>query len=174
MFAIIDLKTKEIVATDVALPCRHRLPDGGTTIFTDIGQTAPAHAPRYQVIATREAVERPAYPVIETHVERALVGDEVVVTRTFAPDLAAFQQAVENHIDATASSRSYSGTVSLASYVTSTVPGWKAEAEAFVTWRDAVWVYALTELEKAQQGARPIPTLDEFITELPVMEWPAQ
>lgn len=89
------------------------------------------------------------------------------------PTLAAVQAAIERHVDAIAAPRNYSSAVSLASYVTSTVPIWQAEAQAFVAWRDAVWVYALAELAKVQGGERVAPaTTADFVAELPAIEWP--
>lgn len=172
MVAIVDLKDKSIAESSVSLPFRMKLPDGGVTEFRELGQTEPAHAPRFQVMATREADARPVYPVIETGVERTVGRDEVVVTRTFAPDQTAFQRALEAHVEAVAAQRSYSSAVSLASYVASTVPLWKAEAEAFVAWRDQVWAYALAELAKAVEGKRSVPALAAFIAELPAITWP--
>lgn len=53
------------------------------------------------------------------------------------------------------------------------VDEWKAEAEAFVAWRDAVWAYALQELARVVDGEREPPTIDGFIGELPKINWPA-
>lgn len=98
------------------------------------------------------------------------------------PDVIAFQNppltvddysaAIEAHVDEVARERRYSGAVSLASYVNSTVPQWSAEAITFVAWRDTVWLYAYAELEKVQNGQRPQPTIEDFIAELAPIEWP--
>lgn len=135
-------------------------------------------------------------PVVDQ--EAVLDGEEVVTPATFLPGwyvnvlvpepadvidpeppvdtpltAAHFQAAIERHVDNVAKERSYSSAVSLASYVVSTVPTWKAEADAFVAWRDAVLVYALTELGKVQVGVRPAPeSTGAFVNELPVMVWP--
>lgn len=172
MFAIIDLKDKSIAEASVSLPFRMKLPDGGVTEFREVGQTEPAHAPRFVVMATRETAEKPVYPSIETSVERTVGRDEVVVRRTFAPDQSAFQRAIEAHVDAVAAQRGYSSAVSLASYDASTIDLWRAEAESFIAWRDAVWTYALAELAKAVEGKRSIPAVSAFIAELPAMTWP--
>lgn len=83
-----------------------------------------------------------------------------------------FRMAIQNHVDQTARSRRYDGGFALASYVSSTIPQWSTEAQIFVAWRDAVWVYAYTELDKVLGGERSMPTVDEFISELPAIEWP--
>lgn len=83
-----------------------------------------------------------------------------------------YLMSVQRHIDEVARSRQYNDGNSCASYVNSTNPVWVAEATAFVAWRDAVWAYAFAELEKVQKGERKQPTVEEFIAELPVIEWP--
>lgn len=89
------------------------------------------------------------------------------------PTEAEFAAAIQAHIDAVARSKNYADGFALASYVNSTVPGWASEAQAFVVWRDQVWVYAYTELAKVQAGARPRPTIKDLIAELPAITWPA-
>lgn len=84
-----------------------------------------------------------------------------------------YSDAIQAHVDAAARSHSYADAESLASYVSSTVPGWAAEAQAFVAWRDAVWVHAHTELARVLAGERAQPTVMSLIAELPAIEWPA-
>ncbi len=84
-----------------------------------------------------------------------------------------FRAAIQAHVDEAARGRSYDSGNSLASYVASTNAGWAAEAQAFVAWRDAVWLYAYAELDKVMNGARAVPAVEAFIGELPVIEWPA-
>ena len=83
-----------------------------------------------------------------------------------------FRAAIQAHVDATAQSRNYDDGNSLASYVASTNEPWASEAQAFVAWRDQVWVYAYAELDKVEAGEREVPTVEAFIVELPVMAWP--
>lgn len=87
--------------------------------------------------------------------------------------MARFESAIQGHIDTIAQSRRYRDGFALAGYVASAVPQYAAEAAAFVAWRDAVWLYAYGELDKAQNGQRPIPTVEDFISELPAMVWPS-
>lgn len=84
-----------------------------------------------------------------------------------------FRQAIEAHVDQVAQERQYSGAVSISTYENSTNPAWAAEAQAFVAWRDAVWIYAFTELAKVQAEERPAPeSVEAFVAELPEMVWP--
>ncbi|MCG8271571.1 hypothetical protein MIC97_08655 [Aquamicrobium sp. NLF2-7] len=85
-----------------------------------------------------------------------------------------FRVEIKCHVDAVAISRRYDSAVSLASYVASNNPAWAAEAQAFVAWRDAVWAYAYTEMDKVLDGQRGQPGIAEFIGELPAIEWPEE
>lgn len=83
-----------------------------------------------------------------------------------------YANAIQKHIDATAQDRQYSDGISLASYDSSTNPTWAAEAQTFIAWRDQVWIYAFTELEKVKNGTRPQPSIEELLAELPSITWP--
>lgn len=83
----------------------------------------------------------------------------------------AFESAIQAKIDDVAKAKNYADGTAFASYSTSTVPQWKTEAETFIAWRDAVWIYAYAELDKAMTGQREIPTIDAFLTELPAIQW---
>ncbi|NBE05921.1 hypothetical protein [Paragemmobacter ruber] len=76
--------------------------------------------------------------------------------------------AIDAHVEATAQAKGYNGAAHLASYVASTVPAWAAEAQAFVAWRDAVWLAAYA----MQETAVPPPAVADVIAGLPVIEWP--
>lgn len=98
--------------------------------------------------------------------------EEVPPPEPGPPTLDDYRIAIQAHIDATARQRDYDSGVSCASYVNSTNPQWAAEAQAFVAWRDSVWSYAFQELAKVENGEREQPTIDEFLSELPQIEWP--
>ena len=83
-----------------------------------------------------------------------------------------YRLAIQNLIDSHAQSRRYDNGNSLATYVSSTIPQWAAEATAFVAWRDAVWAYAYAELDKVLAGEREQPSVEDFIGELPQIVWP--
>lgn len=84
-----------------------------------------------------------------------------------------YAAAVQAHIDGAAKAREFNDGVTAATYLTSTVARWKADAEAFVTWRDQVWAYSYGELAKVMSGQRQQPSIADFINELPAIEWPA-
>lgn len=89
-----------------------------------------------------------------------------------SPSADDYAAAIQRHVDATAKARGYADGVGLAGYSTSTIPTWAAEAASFIGWRDAVWIYAYTELGKVHGGQRTQPTIDGLIAELPVVVWP--
>lgn len=85
-----------------------------------------------------------------------------------------YRLEIQAMIDAKASERQYDSGATLASYVNSTIEQWAAEAQAFVAWRDAVWLYALAELDKVQKAERDQPSVEDFLDELPAFEWPSE
>jgi thiamine pyrophosphate-dependent acetolactate synthase large subunit-like protein len=88
------------------------------------------------------------------------------------PSKAAYEAAIQYHIDAAAKSKSYDGGASIVGYAASTIPQWAAEAQSFIAWRDNVWTYALAELAKVEARQREQPTIAEFVAELPLIIWP--
>jgi hypothetical protein len=75
-------------------------------------------------------------------------GDWVVVNHPYtppAPPPPTIEQliaAVDAHVEGVAQSMDYKSAAHCAGYVTSTIPQWAAEAQAFVAWRDQVWLTA--------------------------------
>lgn len=100
------------------------------------------------------------------------VTQRVVVPDPPAPTLETYHYAIRNLIEDTAASHQYDGGLSLATYVNSTIPQWATEAQAFVAWRDSVWVYAYAQLGLVQQGKRAQPTPADFLKEIPAIVWP--
>ncbi len=83
-----------------------------------------------------------------------------------------YRLEIQAMIDAKANERQYDSGATLASYVNSTIEQWAAEAQAFVAWRDTVWLYALAELDRVQKAERDQPSVEDFLAELPAFEWP--
>lgn len=90
-----------------------------------------------------------------------------------SPTITDYENAIQNLVDSTARERQFADGVSLASYVASTKPKWAAEAQAFVAWRDNVWTYAYSEFAKVQAGSRPQPSVEQFLSEIVRIAWPA-
>lgn len=135
----------------------------------------PAHATTIQPLEYREGMTRcfidgkwqyvPA-SVLETSPE------ETPSEPTQEDILKTMRDAIQNYLDAKPQERLYDGILSLCTYATSTNPKFAAEGQAGVVWRDACWAKGYEIMVGVQAGTRPIPTVDELLSELPVFHWP--
>lgn len=88
-----------------------------------------------------------------------------------AQTLADLTAAIQTHLDAVARTRNYDGILSLCSYAVSPHPKFGHEGLAGLAWRDSVWDAGYRILADVQSGARPAPTAEELILELPTIVW---
>jgi hypothetical protein len=77
---------------------------------------------------------------------------------------------MEEHLIRERSERGYT-TREPDSYLTSSVPRWKQDAEDWVAHRDEVMEYALELINAVQSGEREPPTMEEFVAGLPRIVW---
>lgn len=84
-----------------------------------------------------------------------------------------YATAIQAHVDATAASKGYGDGYALASYKDSTVPAWASEANAFIAWRDSVWLAAYLLMGEVAQGLKAQPSVPDLMTQLPTIEWPS-
>ena len=92
-------------------------------------------------------------------------GSPVAVDRpAFTNDelIALYEKAAQSNLDTVARSWGYDSLVSAASYVNSTNPQFKTEAEALIEWRDTYWAEAYT----IETGTLPT-TAEAFVAALP-------
>ena len=77
--------------------------------------------------------------------------------------------AINAHVEARAQALGYNNAAACAGYRDSTVPAWAAEAQAFIAWRDAVWlaVYQL-QGDLAEDGV--VPGIEAILDALPGWE----
>lgn len=78
---------------------------------------------------------------------------------------------IEELIARKVAEKDYRSASSCASYALSTNPQWKAEAEAFIAWRDNVYITCYQIFDAVQNG-EPVPTQEEFLAQLPTLTWP--
>lgn len=78
---------------------------------------------------------------------------------------------VQLYLDDTVSKRGYYNILTACSYSNSTDPIFAAEGQACVKWRDNVWTKCYDILAEVKAGTREIPTEEELLAELPVLEW---
>ncbi len=80
---------------------------------------------------------------------------------------------IQKLLDATAQSKQFYDTLSCVSYTTSINATWKAQAQCFSDWRDAVWNYAFNLYDTLSGNSDPLPTVEDVINGCPQIEWPA-
>ena len=84
-------------------------------------------------------------------------------------------RAVDAYVEAVARARQYNSAVRLAGYANSTVPTWKAEADAFILWNDLVWVFVFNWFDEVQAGtSAPPEDAEARIAALPAPPWPLE
>ncbi|SKA30956.1 hypothetical protein SAMN05428963_11390 [Consotaella salsifontis] len=83
-----------------------------------------------------------------------------------------YSRAVQAHLDAKARERRYDSIQAAVTYRGDPNAQFAAEAEALIAWRSAVWTYATAQLAAVEAGEREQPTVEAFLAELPVFEWP--
>ena len=86
--------------------------------------------------------------------------------------IAEYTSVLDDILNKKAHEKQYSSGVSCASYAGSTNPIWASESAAFISWRDACYIYAFDYLNKANPGEIDNPSLEGFVSGIPEMSWP--
>ena len=86
------------------------------------------------------------------------------------PSLSEYDALMEEHLREERDARGYTSREP-DSYLTSSVPRWKQDAEDWVAHRDEVMEYALEVMNGVQKGEMQQPTLQEFKDGLPTITW---
>lgn len=79
-----------------------------------------------------------------------------------------FKSGIQALLDEKARAKGYDDMVSACSYAGYENP-FRVEGESFGIWRANVWTYGYEQLALIQMGAREMPTLEDFLAELPTM-----
>lgn len=87
--------------------------------------------------------------------------------------VAAVTAAVQRRLDDFARTHNYDGILSACTYATSSVPKFAAEGQYAVEARDQTWATCYQIMGEVLRGLRPMPSLDQVMSELPTLEWPA-
>ena len=101
---------------------------------------------------------------------------EVVAIPPYVPTEKEIQEQLERGVEAWMNSvvaeRDYDSIdTCIARYTDSPNPKYAQEAKAVKDWNTAVWDRCWELLAEVKAGTRPIPTLEEVISELPKLEW---
>ncbi len=84
-----------------------------------------------------------------------------------------YDKALTAHLDKVAAERRYDNRITCS--LRAGYPGpYQAEGIAFAAWMDTCLYSAYELLQRIQAGTAAIPTIEEFIASLPVLQWPAR
>jgi hypothetical protein len=106
---------------------------------------------------------------------RRWLDGEVVSFEPLPPavTIADYKRAFDAHLDQVAQTRQYDNRLTIAAYVSSTHPQWAAEAETFIAWRDICLMQMFSTLGAVEAGDIDPPTIEDFIADMPAIDWPA-
>jgi len=86
------------------------------------------------------------------------------------PTVKEMEDAVQAHLDATASKAGYDNIYTACTYADEpAVPKFEQEGKALRAWRSEVWAYCHQVLADVQTGKRVVPSITELIAELPTV-----
>lgn len=85
--------------------------------------------------------------------------------------VAQYTAALDAHIEATAHADRWESRITCVARAGYPNP-WQAKGIAFGSWMDTCYALAYQILADVMAQTRPIPTIEEFIAEMPAMEWP--
>lgn len=86
--------------------------------------------------------------------------------------IARYTNAVQAHLDSTASDWGFSSISDAVTYAEEpAVPKFQEEGRAFRAWRSACWAYFYAQSDALTAGEREFPPIDQFLTELPELEF---
>lgn len=98
--------------------------------------------------------------------------DSALPVVTFQSLTKQFDSAVEAYLHAEAVSHGYTNIERACMYAPVPNP-YEAESRSFVEWVGSVWAYCYQELQKVQAGTRPVPTVEQILSELPTRVIPS-
>jgi len=85
---------------------------------------------------------------------------------------ARYTAAIQARLDGFAQTRGYDSIHTAATYANSTDPQFRAEGEMCLALRDATWRACYAVMGAVLAGQRPLPSLDDLLSELPPLVWP--
>ena len=124
----------------------------------DTHETPARHMTKPGPLPEGALLERPAPPELSPEEQQA------AMQKTYT-------DAIQARLDSFAQTRGYDSIMSVCSYFGSANPRFKAEADRAIMLRDATWVKCYEILAEVLAGQRQVPTLEEIVSELPVLTW---
>lgn len=114
----------------------------------------------------------PAGAIQITNEEAETIRQESAPEKTIEQIIEEYQAAVQQRLDDFAQTRNYNGILSACTYATSLVERFKIEGQYCVNARDTTWAKCYEILDAVINNSRPMPTLEQLMSELPVLSWP--
>ena len=116
-----------------------------------------------------------SYLIVERDEENNIIAPQSLVEQLQAEAakklITTYTQAMESYMDAKAGERGYDNRYTVSLRVNSPVEKFKLEGQVFMDWMDNCYVLGYQVLADVQNGTRPIPTVEEFLSELPELSW---
>lgn len=86
-----------------------------------------------------------------------------------------FTTAIQSHMDQAAKAAGYDDIKAAVTYADEpAVPRFQAEGQAFRAWRSLCWDYGYEQLAAVKANTRALPTIEQFLEELPPLDLPQQ
>lgn len=96
--------------------------------------------------------------------------EEYVVMPTAEELQKKYTDLIQKYMDLKAQELNYDSCLSVCSYIDTGVEKFDRQGEAFRTWRSLVWQKGYEILDDCIAGKRQIPTEEELLAELPVLD----
>lgn len=116
-----------------------------------------------------------SYLIVERDNENNIIAPQSLVEQLQAEAakklITTYTQAMEAYMDAKAEEKGYDNRYTVSLRVNSPVEKFKLEGYAFMNWMDNCYALGYQILADVQNGTRPIPTVEEFLSELPELTW---
>ena len=94
---------------------------------------------------------------------------EIPIEEIVAKAKDSMEQAIQTHINITVTSKGYDNENSIAKYLVQENPFYD-ECKAISLWIGSVWVKAFGIQQDVESGIRTMPTVEEVIVELPILD----
>lgn len=82
-----------------------------------------------------------------------------------------YTDALKGLFNAKAKEKNYDDEISIVSYAQSSNEEWQLEAQQYIAWRDACWLYAIAIKTQIENDEISAPSVDDFINEAPQLVW---
>jgi len=99
---------------------------------------------------------------------QALFNDTLYQSDKLEKSKSTLEQAVDRHLNDMANQHEYDSILSACSYAGEVNP-FQAESKQFIAWRGSVWAHVIQVQADVLAGLRTVPTEEELIAELPVL-----